>query len=674
MTEWNESAAAPQAGHVSAAERPEVREVGFAFHGSAGEYFRIWIVNVLLSIVTLGIYSAWAKVRTRRGSPVHNQVGYAAAKGRVDNLTRQMAVELAPHGITVNAIAPGFFSTALTVDPAVPHRPRLLLRDRHDRPRRRRLDSLVGTSMLGASRAGTELAMNRRVSFGVLGGMLAWLLATAGLGCGNQAPDGNGSKGPGRESLARDAGEAHGRDASVMSDRDGSDGGASAGGDRARDTSTPAGPAASADGGAGLSATDASAGITDAGVALDAGVATNKDDAGMMVGSPACEPIAEVLTPQARVLIGENCANATSEETRLPNLYWAAASIEDVPLTVPLTPGQPYALSLQPWGNVDPGSIEIWGSNAACGPVDELLWFGDMDGRRQCVELTPTRAHARLQFVSRMLAPLSFHFRYGPGTLQMCPAGTCPAGSDGNPLRPGVALDPPVGVYPMTCKSLTTVPNCEVGYWGHVVLFPDPARESERTREYVPAKAGWFRAPPSDPYGDAWYCAGMGSDIEESKPRERIDLRLRDLTRVRACQGGPHSATFDGSGGASRRFISSTLAELTDEDYAVRKYCWLNRCRFRFTGRATSLYLYLTVDTPLEDVTEPGVLDIVEADWFVGPSDGFPVRRTCTTSGTLAYEPSTRSITTVQLDGLSALETCPGEPVRRASVDLVGEL
>lgn len=36
------------------------------FSGRAGEYFGIWIVNVLLSILTLGIYSAWAKVRTER--------------------------------------------------------------------------------------------------------------------------------------------------------------------------------------------------------------------------------------------------------------------------------------------------------------------------------------------------------------------------------------------------------------------------------------------------------------------------------------------------------------------------------------------------------------------------------------------------------------------------------
>ncbi len=38
----------------------------FRFTGTAGEYFRIWIVNLLLSVVTLGLYSAWAKVRRLR--------------------------------------------------------------------------------------------------------------------------------------------------------------------------------------------------------------------------------------------------------------------------------------------------------------------------------------------------------------------------------------------------------------------------------------------------------------------------------------------------------------------------------------------------------------------------------------------------------------------------------
>ncbi len=38
----------------------------FRFTGKGGEYFRIWIVNLFLSIITLGIYSAWAKVRRNR--------------------------------------------------------------------------------------------------------------------------------------------------------------------------------------------------------------------------------------------------------------------------------------------------------------------------------------------------------------------------------------------------------------------------------------------------------------------------------------------------------------------------------------------------------------------------------------------------------------------------------
>jgi uncharacterized membrane protein YjgN (DUF898 family) len=34
-----------------------------SFTGSGAEYFRIWVVNLLLSVATLGIYSAWAKTR-----------------------------------------------------------------------------------------------------------------------------------------------------------------------------------------------------------------------------------------------------------------------------------------------------------------------------------------------------------------------------------------------------------------------------------------------------------------------------------------------------------------------------------------------------------------------------------------------------------------------------------
>ena len=43
---------------------PQLHAVTFS--GKSGEYFRIWIANLFLTIVTLGIYAAWAKVRTRR--------------------------------------------------------------------------------------------------------------------------------------------------------------------------------------------------------------------------------------------------------------------------------------------------------------------------------------------------------------------------------------------------------------------------------------------------------------------------------------------------------------------------------------------------------------------------------------------------------------------------------
>ena len=42
----------------------QTRQLRFA--GDGREYFRIWIVNVALTLLTLGIYSAWAKVRARR--------------------------------------------------------------------------------------------------------------------------------------------------------------------------------------------------------------------------------------------------------------------------------------------------------------------------------------------------------------------------------------------------------------------------------------------------------------------------------------------------------------------------------------------------------------------------------------------------------------------------------
>ncbi|MDI9244287.1 YjgN family protein [Marinobacter sp. CHS3-4] len=54
---------APEAPEASA---DSIRQAGFQFTGNGKEYFGIWIVNILLTIVTLGIYSAWATVRNNQ--------------------------------------------------------------------------------------------------------------------------------------------------------------------------------------------------------------------------------------------------------------------------------------------------------------------------------------------------------------------------------------------------------------------------------------------------------------------------------------------------------------------------------------------------------------------------------------------------------------------------------
>ncbi|MCI3948988.1 MAG: putative short-chain dehydrogenase [Acidimicrobiales bacterium] len=61
--------------------------------------------------------------------PLEGSSAYCAAKGGLGLLTKVMALELAPHGITVNAVAPGEIATPMTgnedVDPATVERPQI---------------------------------------------------------------------------------------------------------------------------------------------------------------------------------------------------------------------------------------------------------------------------------------------------------------------------------------------------------------------------------------------------------------------------------------------------------------------------------------------------------------------------------------------------------------------
>ena len=59
----------------SIAQQSQITPIKFT--GTAREFFGIWIANILLSVLTLGIYSAWAKVRTKKYFNTHTIISGA---------------------------------------------------------------------------------------------------------------------------------------------------------------------------------------------------------------------------------------------------------------------------------------------------------------------------------------------------------------------------------------------------------------------------------------------------------------------------------------------------------------------------------------------------------------------------------------------------------------------
>ena len=72
----------------------------FEFTGRTSEYFRIWAVSLCLSLATLGIYSAWGKVRKRRYLYAHTRLAGSGFDYRASPLAilRGRAIALALFG------------------------------------------------------------------------------------------------------------------------------------------------------------------------------------------------------------------------------------------------------------------------------------------------------------------------------------------------------------------------------------------------------------------------------------------------------------------------------------------------------------------------------------------------------------------------------------------------
>ena len=92
--------------------QPDAPPQQLRFHATGGEYFRIWIVNLLLTIVTLGIYSAWAKVR-------RNQYFYASTELAGSSFTYHGNPIAILKGRIVAAVAFGVYMLAVQLSPGL---------------------------------------------------------------------------------------------------------------------------------------------------------------------------------------------------------------------------------------------------------------------------------------------------------------------------------------------------------------------------------------------------------------------------------------------------------------------------------------------------------------------------------------------------------------------------
>jgi len=110
---------------TAAEQRPSTRTQYLVFTGTGGEYFRIWIVNLLLTIVTLGIYSAWAKVRRLRyfyGSTLLDGTSFEYHANPIKVLKGRLiaAAFVVPFFITLKFWPPVALGLGIALLPALP--------------------------------------------------------------------------------------------------------------------------------------------------------------------------------------------------------------------------------------------------------------------------------------------------------------------------------------------------------------------------------------------------------------------------------------------------------------------------------------------------------------------------------------------------------------------------
>ncbi len=344
---------------------------------------------------------------------------------------------------------------------------------------------------------------------------------------------------------------------------------------------------------------------------------------------------------------------------RLPNA--SEVQLEDFQLEMPAAAGERFAVSVRHQGK-GPFDVEIWGTHEECGVAEELLWWGPMVEGVQCGEFVPSDTYSHLLYVYRKLRNESYSF--SSPELGLCNGGRCPAGAEGEGREPGVTpAGAPLVVRATLANTHRRAFDVELGIYGRMVLLHRDGKQPKGTPNAI--HGGFFRMPPDDRFGDAWYCVGDGSSIVQSAENDNFEVALRDITRLPSCTSG--TGTLSVRIGPEDFELSSSFDDLgSPKQYAVEKSCDGTFCRFLFQDGDTTEskhWLYLTPSESVGSYFMPidTPTGIASAILFHQATQDAAIAISCAESGSISYDPAAE--TRIELDAMSERFACPGEPL-----------
>jgi hypothetical protein len=372
-----------------------------------------------------------------------------------------------------------------------------------------------------------------------------------------------------------------------------------------------------------------------------------------------CEPGVTYATPYGTV--AGNCYSWGDAHEGIPNLR--PTSLRYLKLPTPTTPGAPYALSLgMDYGSTQ-ATIELWGSDDACGNARELLWWGPMRSGEICAEFEPTQAHSHVLMVWR---PLWGGVGADHRTVTLCPAGSCGDARDGAGLGLDDPLEPPRGAIQVNA-GMSAGPlhlSAKVGYGSLNVKGPT----SIAVGGSALVSSGYFRMHESEDFDDAWYCPGPGSSVTWLEDK-RAHIDFTGITRLADCAatgGGTGTATFTSAAVSNATTIVSNMPELADAGATITsKGCFKNApkapCTITYKYSDSRAPLRLHAFQALATRTEGSDLiqDFTDTALIVLPADYSPVKVACAAQGMVRF--GADGSLTISLAGITPFGSCPGQ-------------